>query len=663
MTRTSLARALACLFVVAAPSTALAQATCVDGTGMMCLNVLAAARPDGVVDDVFTTSNGLYAPQLHFGQYLRGVNGCIGGTGFVTCPTIVPGNTDPRLCRTSYEGYVCGSPGSNPPGGNDPAFQASSLDWYWTQVVRTRDDGSQVADGEPGFYIPWRGRIYDLGGEANRVVLFPITDHPPLPCEAFEYTVWLSNNPDATSIAPAGAPDPSQWNEARLIRAYTRGWTRNPSAEGAADATRADLGTFLRDTSNGEAIADALATVWALPCGLTFRYVAIQGGNNGNPGPECTYHSSEDELDGVAGLNEDDTAICLDGDGDHHRDIHCGGDDCDDTNPAIHPGAFQPCDATTSFDCRPITPCAPGSRCDPSTHLCSEACFEGTCASGFTCNPGGFCQESACAARTEPCPAGTICRGGDCVDPCQGVVCPGRLQCVGGSCIDLCLGVACPSMQLCIADQPGAQTLCGPACTCSDLASTTFCGAGTACDTRDGSATEGRCVDSGCETQTCGAGMICRAGSCVDACQGVVCPLGQECRMGACIVDPCSGVTCGTGQRCEAGSCVDACMGITCADGQRCRNGACEPDPCSGVVCGTGSHCLEGSCVLDSLDAGHTGMDASTRSDTGVRPPPTTEGSCGCRVGRSDARSGLYVALGVLAMLAVARRRRASRAR
>lgn len=663
MTRTSLARGLTflpLLATLALPALASAQATCVDGTGMACLNVLAAARPDGVVSDIFTTSDGLYAPELHFAQYIRGVNGCIGGTGFIPCPTLIAGNTDARYCRTHYEGYVCGSPGTNPPGGNDPAFQANSLDWYWTQVSRTHDDGSAVADGEAGYYIPWRGRIYDLGGEANRVVLFPITDHPPLPCEAFEYTVWLSNNPDATSIAPDGSPDPNQWNPARLIRAYTQGWTQNPFAEGAADASRADLATFLRDTSNGDAIADALATVWSLPCGLTFRYVAIQGGNNGNPGPECVYNSSEDELDAIAGLNEDDTSICLDGDGDHHRDISCGGDDCDDTNPAIHPGAFQPCDATTSFNCLPLGNCPDGTACDPSSGLCLDACFEGACPSGEACNVGGFCEEAACAALTTPCPSGTICRAGACVDPCDGVHCPGRLQCISGACIDLCLGVACPAMQLCVADQPGALTLCGPACTCSDLASTTFCGTGTACDERSGSATEGRCVDSGCETMTCAAGQVCTAGACVDACAGVVCPLGQVCEMGACNVDLCANVTCGTGTVCSDGHCIDACTGVTCGTDQRCRNGACEPDPCAGVTCPTATHCLEGVCAPDgAADAGGTGMDASVY-DSGVHHSAPSNAGCGCRVDAAQGRGGLY-ALGLLALAILGRRRRQAR--
>jgi MYXO-CTERM domain-containing protein len=632
----------AALALLALPTGAAAQAACVDGTGMACLNTVSAMHADGVVNDIFTTADGLFAPQLHFAHYMRGVNGCIGQT------------TNPLVLT----GYACGAAGTNPPGGNDPAFQANSLDWYWTQVLRTRDDGSTVNDGEAGSYTPWRGRIYDLGGEANRVVVFPVTDHGPLPCEAFEYTLWLSNNPDATSIAPATAPDPMQWNEARLIRIFTEGWTRNPRATGAGEASRTDLGTWLRDTSAGDAVADSFVTVWSLPCGLSFRYVAMQAGNPGNPGPECTFHSSDDELDAIAGLNEDNTSICLDGDGDGHRDATCGGDDCDDTDPAVHPGAFQPCGATRSFNCLPMSPCPMGTACDASSGLCLNACFEGACQTGFTCNPGGFCEESACAARTTPCPAGTVCHAGDCVDPCMGVVCPGSLHCVGGACVDLCLGVVCPSMQICIANQPGAATLCGPACTCLDLASTTFCGAGTACDTRMGSVTAGMCVDAGCETASCTAGQVCRAGACVDACAGVTCPLGQLCQAGTCVVDLCANVSCGPGLVCHTGSCVDPCSLISCMAGQRCRAGACEPDPCAAVDCGPTARCVEGSCV--NIDAGpiDAGAFDASASDAGRHSGgPTSPASCGCRVGGGGER-GAALGLALLALVAMRRRRR-----
>lgn len=648
-----LTSALGAIGALGGPSAAAAQATCVDATGLACLNALAAARPDGVVHDIFTTSDGLFAPQLSYARLhvtparpTGGINGCIGVTH---TPTIL-------------EGYTCGAIGSSPPGGNDPAFHANSLDWYWTQVLRTDPTtGAVVAEGsgDPASYDPTRGRMYDLGGEANRVVLFPITDHPPLPCEAFEYTVWLTNDPETTLVATPDAPNPNAWNPARLIRAYTEGWTRNPRATGVAEGGRADLSTWLRDLSAGDAVGDALATVWALPCGITFRYVSIQAGNNGNPGPECAFHSSDDELDAVAGLNEDDTAICIDGDGDGHRAAACGGSDCDDANPAIHPGAFEPCDSSVDLDCQPMADCPTGTECDVSSGLCTVVCFEGSCSEGYTCTGAGLCAESACAARTEPCPAGSLCRGGACVAPCEGVVCPRGRVCTGGACVDPCAGVVCPSMQVCIAGTPGALTLCGPACTCLDLPATTLCAAGTACDARAGSPTAGLCVEPGCETASCGPGEACVAGACVDGCSGVTCPFGQVCRVGECVADRCASVTCGVGLVCRDGACRDACDGVSCPAGERCAAGACEPDPCASVDCGPAARCVEGTCVELPRDAGppvDAGMDAGRRGGGGV----VTDAGCGCRAGRAAVPvSGGIGALLIGLALGARRRRRA----
>lgn len=621
--------------LVVAPASVSAQATCVDATGDACLNVVRAARPDGVVDDIFTTRDGLFAPQLGFATYVRGVNGCI---GFTHTPTIL-------------EGYTCGSAGTAPPGGDDPSFQANSLDWYWTQVLRTRDTaGTLVDDGEAGFYEPTRGRVYDLGGEANRVVLFPITDHAPLPCEAFEYTVWLSNDPDSTVTATPEAPDPRAWNPARLIRAYTQGWTRNAAATGVAEAGRADLATWLRDNSGGEAVADALATVWALPCGLSFRYVSIQAGNNGNPGPECAFHSQDDELDAVAGLNEDDTAICLDADGDGHRAATCGGSDCDDTDPAVHPGAFEPCDSPRDLDCEPATECPMGTACDSSSGLCVSACFEGGCGPGDTCTDTGLCVESACAMRAEPCPEGTICRAGECLAPCEGVVCPRGEVCTSGACIDPCAGVVCPASQVCIAGEPGALTLCGPACTCEDI-SIPLCAADRACDERPDSETLGSCVDPGCETMTCAATEVCVGGTCIDACVGVMCPLDQVCVDGRCGRDPCDGVRCPGTATCVGGECVGGCEDVMCPDRQRCIAGECVALPCPEEPCFVGFTCVAGECVDESEDTG--------RSDGGRDAGPGAESGGCCRVGGGggDPSGAMLVTLALGAILLRRRRR------
>ncbi len=575
-----------------------------------------------VVDDIFQTSDGRFAPQLSFGTYVRGVNGCVGRS----------------INKVDYS-YSCHAPGP----GEDIGAYADSLDWQWTQHIRNCD-GATVRDGSDGCYDPRYGRIYDLGGEANRVVLFPIIDHMrpgEYPFEAFEYTVWLSNDPDATEVAAPGSPDPTKWNPAVLVKAFLQGWTRNPAAQGAADASRDDLGVFLRDTSGGDAIADGLTMVWALPCGLTFRYVSIVAGNNGNPTADCTFHSSDDELDAVAGLNEDGTVLCPDADGDGHRDAACGGGDCDDTDPEVHPGAFEPCDADRDLDCRPSRACPEGTSCDGHSGLCVPVCFEGGCPEGASC-VDGFCVERACAERTEPCPEGTICRGGDCVAPCDGVVCPSGQRCVQGACIDPCEGVLCPVNQVCVARDPAATTLCGPSCACADLADR-LCGDGTACDTRDDSPSLGLCLPAGCESVTCGAGEVCRdGGRCVDACEGVVCPLNQRCREGVCEPDPCAGVTCFGGLVCDAGRCVDPCSLVTCGPSEVCRDGMCEPDPCAGVTCPGGGHCEAGRCVGGADDGGTDGGGGgATTPDAGASAPDAgsggdtaggAAGGCGCRL-------------------------------
>jgi MYXO-CTERM domain-containing protein len=393
--------------------------------------------------------------------------------------------------------------------------------------------------------------------------------------------------------------------------------------------------------------------VWALPCGISFRYVAIQAGNNGNPGPECVYHSSDDELDAVAGLNEDDTGICVDADMDGHRDAACGGGDCDDADPAVHPGAFEPCNATTDYDCQPMEDCPMGTVCDDATGLCVPQCFEGGCAEGFECVDGA-CFDTACSARTEPCPDGTLCRGGECALPCDGVTCPSGELCIDGACVDPCAGVVCPSNQVCVADDPMALTVCGPSCDCEELAAP-LCPMDEACDDRESSPTYGECVEPGCETAVCGPTERCEMGTCVDGCDGVVCPFGQVCMDGSCVADLCSRIICPTGLVCRGGECFEPCTDVMCMAGEICRDGACVPDPCSGVDCGPGFRCSGGSCIPDGTTPdGGTSDAGGDAGDAG--PSLDEEGGCGCRT--TPARTPLgVVLLGLLVFVALRRRR------
>jgi hypothetical protein len=89
------------------------------------------------------------------------------------------------------------------------------------------------------------GTIWNLGGQANQAAVFPIVDHGPLPEEAVEYTVYLTNTPGSTNLA--------DWHLALLDQVYLQGWE--------ADST---------------ALADGFTTVWKLAGGATFQYVSVQ---------------------------------------------------------------------------------------------------------------------------------------------------------------------------------------------------------------------------------------------------------------------------------------------------------------------------------------------------------------------------------------------------
>ncbi|MDI7267612.1 MAG: nidogen-like domain-containing protein, partial [Myxococcota bacterium] len=131
-------------------------------------------------------------------------------------------------------------------------------------------------------------------------------------------------------------------------------------------------------------------------------------------------------------------------------------------------------------------------------------------------------------------------------------------------------------------------------------------------------ASDGRCIEEGCEGMECEEGLRCVSpGVCVDACDGIVCPAGQVCRAGRCI-DPCATLMCDEEcQVCVDGSCEihcgwrecppgdvclddgrclpEACAWTTCDPGFVCRDGACA-DACEGAVCPAGERCEVGEC-------------------------------------------------------------------
>jgi hypothetical protein len=256
----------------------------------------------------------------------------------------------------------------------------------------------------------------------------------------------------------------------------------------------------------------------------------------------------------------------------------------------------------------PRLDCGELQLCDSG--VCVDGCFEGGCATGFSCATTGVCVEDAC--RSVTCPSGQRCRGGTCVGACDGIRCPRGQECRAGRCVDACEGVTCDDETVC------EDGVCVPRCPCR------MCAAGTTC------ATDGRCIEDACAMRTCDPGYVCERGGCIDACEGARCPPGQECRVGRCVDPPPP----------DAGT----------------------PPP--GLEDG-GMRSTVDLGGEDLLDAG--GVDADVDLGRGRRVTTRDSGGCGCRVaGGESARplaAGVLVAGAVVVHALARRRRRGARSR
>ncbi|MEI8255836.1 MAG: putative metal-binding motif-containing protein [Deltaproteobacteria bacterium] len=641
---------------------------CSTSTGALaaCLDDFRALPPDPligarIVDDIFETTDHHDARALTFARYFRGLApstpggppsplaGCIGSSNaiappFTTCAACNCAACSPTVCTN----YVCTGAYDHT---SDVTIHeaADQLDWRWWQLARGSWESAwaggapDVGTSPPGArdcidlndvahcsYNPVYGLIYDLGGEANRAAIFPITDHTTDSClEAIEWSVWLTDNPESTSVVRDGEPpDPRRWNRARLDQIFLQGWTRNPRSLGNPSDT-----SYLRDVTAGDAQSDSPTVVFSLPCGVTFRYASVLSGNFGNPGPHCEFNSSDDEIDAVAGLNADNTRICPDLDGDGHRDAACGGDDCNDADPNVHPGAVETCAGTRDLNCDgALTYCPATTTCIGG--FCASHCVEGSCAQDFVCvSVAGSdgCVPGACAGVT--CPVGEVCGPAGCQDPCLGAVCPAGETCRGGDCVNPCSGLACPTQQHC---EAGA---CVPDCGCYTCASHP----GLVCES---SGTH--CVSPDCETTSCAPGSVrdCTgaAAVCRVLCAGVRCPIGEACNT--------------TDGRCHR----DLCFGVACAGGFSCEMGVCVAPPMPDAGHPDSSAIDSGSTPQDAGDVRADGAATDGRMDAGLGDGGTgaTRSSCGCRVPATRSAPTL-TGIGVALAAMLARRRRARR--
>jgi hypothetical protein len=615
---------------------------CLDAIAGRAEGVTTPRDPMRIIDGIFRTSDTppRYAPELTFATLVT-------ERSVFNYPSCMAGvSLNPRM----YTANSC----SGPIPVADVGGYVNSLDWRFSVTARVYSDGAGVADGDPcggdrarcGYEAPWASAyVMDLQGPSNRVVVFPITDHVTDSClEAFEYSVYLTDNPASREfVGWTGSPDPMRWNPAVLVRAFTRGWTNNAQSTG----TVADMAVHpLEMSPDGEAVSDSIATVWSLPCGVTFRYVALVPGNYGSPDGRCAFHSSEYEYDAIAGLNEDGTVVCVDRDADGFRDRACGGNDCDDRDPMVNPGAIETCSSTRDLNCdgaRSMCPAA--TTC--LNGLCVPGCVEGGCATGFRCvaagSEGSFCVPNACVGMS--CPAGQVCGPAGCQDPCTGARCPTGQVCRGGACADPCAGVECPTRQHCEAGR------CAPNCPC------VTCPTGRSCNERTG-----RCEAPSCGSVMCPANTLldCTGETprCVARCEGVTCPLGARCEMttGRCVPDRCSGVSCPGDARCVEGTCVrpmmmDAAVDVATVD-------VITVDVIAVDVIAADVPPDMRSSPADVLTVDVVARDVAkdVRADANLEVASDT-GGCGCRVG-STTHTTRGMAAFFVALIAMGSRRK-----
>jgi hypothetical protein len=138
-----------------------------------------------------------------------------------------------------------------------PLKAGNSVDLQWVQDVNTDTD-----------FLVW-----DMGRKVREVDAFPSIDHPPIPQEGLEFTVYASADPNPPDATP-------KWVVGNIKKVFDKGW-------------------------NNEWIADDFVSRWKLPG--KYRYVAIQWG-----GPKAAQADGDTEID----------AVCIPTDKGHGDDHH-----------------------------------------------------------------------------------------------------------------------------------------------------------------------------------------------------------------------------------------------------------------------------------------------------------------------------------------------------
>lgn len=126
------------------------------------------------------------------------------------------------------------------------------------QAANTIDDLWFQSGNAPG------DTVFDLGALSSYCAVFPVIDHGPLPQEAIESTVYLSNTPDIAN----------SWVQAKFVKVYLEGFQPNKGI-----------------------LWDGFTYVVTTPDKSLFRYASIMHG-----GPGALQSDGDDEINGLLGL-------------------------------------------------------------------------------------------------------------------------------------------------------------------------------------------------------------------------------------------------------------------------------------------------------------------------------------------------------------------------
>lgn len=170
-------------------------------------------------------------------------------TAGATPSTII--QTDTGSTGTSTDLTGTGSFGYFTPSGLSVAASGAAPDQHWIQT-------SNIIGGT----------IWDLGGSATKAAIFNTIDHGPLPQEAIESTVYLSN-------------DKLNWTQAVTEKVWLEGFMSNLGIKWDGFTYAVGTGTA-----------------------STFRYASIIWG-----GPGALQSDGDNEINGVLGLDTDFTPI------------------------------------------------------------------------------------------------------------------------------------------------------------------------------------------------------------------------------------------------------------------------------------------------------------------------------------------------------------------